>query len=715
MMIRPTVLPWVACILALGSALSSSGASSAAADSGRGFEIADYYSSAFVGGPALSPDGEEVVFSVRRYDLDQEESWSNLWRIRSDGTGLQQLTFGRQNDGSASFSKDGQWIYFSSDRGDAGTEIYRISTRGGEAQAVTDTPLDLGDPLVSADGKWLVVTAEVYPDCGIDPECNEARDKSREGSSLEVHMTDVLLYRHWTSWSDGKVSHVLLVDAETGEIVRDLTPGPYPAPTFSAGGARGYDFAPDSRHLCFVSNHDQDQATSTNADLWWIDVEDEESVQKPQKLTEGNRGFDGAPLISPDGKSIAFLSQKTAGYESDLYRIATYDLSSASVSYLTSRATFDNLIGDLRWSPDGKALYFEAEVDARGPIYRLELKSKKVRKVLVDGVFNGWQVSPDGRSLVYTRSHIGSPFELFRASLRGGRPQALTHFNDPLLQEVDFRSAEEIRVPSGRGYDIHCWVIKPHGFDPSRSYPTIVNVHGGPQGSWNDRYRGDWQVYPGKGYVVVLPNPTGSTGFGQDYTDAIAGDWGGRVYDDLMQVVDAVSELSYVDADRIGAMGWSYGGYMMMWMQGHTDRFVCQAAMMGLYDLRSFFGATEELWFPEHDLRGVPWESRDYERWSPSNYAENFATPSLVITGEKDYRVPYTQSLAYFTALQRRGVDSRLVVFPNSGHWPNWHEMIFYYNAHLEWFHRYLGGEPAPYDLEELRNGRVFGEGANSG
>jgi dipeptidyl aminopeptidase/acylaminoacyl peptidase len=236
----------------------------------------------------------------------------------------------------------------------------------------------------------------------------------------------------------------------------------------------------------------------------------------------------------------------------------------------------------------------------------------------------------------------------------------------------------------------------------------ILNVHGGPQSQWADSYRGDWQVYPGKGYVVAFANPTGSSGRGQDFVDAISCDWGGRVFDDLMKVTDALEELPYVDRERMGAMGWSYGGYMMMWFEGHTSRFKTIAAMMGLYDLPSFYGATEELWFPEKDLCGTPWNSDHYERWSPSRYVDNFKTPALVITGELDYRVPYTQSLGFFTALRKNGLDSRLIVFPDAGHWPAWHEMAFYYNAHIDWFHKYLGGEPATWDVREHARNQIF-------
>jgi dipeptidyl aminopeptidase/acylaminoacyl peptidase len=284
----------------------------------------------------------------------------------------------------------------------------------------------------------------------------------------------------------------------------------------------------------------------------------------------------------------------------------------------------------------------------------------------------------------------------------------MTRFNAELVSEVDVRTPEEMWVQGAGDYKVHIFIIKPHGFDPNRKYPLILNVHGGPQSQWMDTYRGDWQVYPGKGYVVAFANPTGSTGYGQQFTAAISKDWGGRVFQDLMLVTDALEQLPYVDKERMGSMGWSYGGYMMMWFEGHTHRFKASAAMMGVYDLVSFFGATEELWFPEWDLGGTPWNSEHYKKWSPSEYVKNFKTPCLVIAGELDYRVPYTQSLQFFTALQRMGVPSKLVVYENAGHWPSWKEMVFYYNAHLEWFHKWLGGEPAPYDGVKLQRNQVF-------
>jgi dipeptidyl aminopeptidase/acylaminoacyl peptidase len=261
-------------------------------------------------------------------------------------------------------------------------------------------------------------------------------------------------------------------------------------------------------------------------------------------------------------------------------------------------------------------------------------------------------------------------------------------------------------ISSPTGAKIHTFIVKPHNFDPAKKYPLILNVHGGPQSQWADAFRGDWQVYPGSGYIVAFPNPHGSTGYGQEFTAEISKDFGGKVYEDVMAVADSLEKISWVDASRMGAMGWSYGGYMMMWLEGHTSRFKAIVSMMGLYDLPAFHGATEELWFPEWDLNGLPSTSEHYIKFSPNHFTENFKTPCLVITGEKDYRVPYTQSLEFFTDLQQMNVPSRLIVFPNDGHWPSGiKSMPLYYNAHLDWFHTYLGGDPAPYDnLKIIRN-----------
>jgi dipeptidyl aminopeptidase/acylaminoacyl peptidase len=683
----------------------ASGASDPGTDR-RAFEIADFYRCATVSAPSVTKDGKLVAFSVKRYDLEGGKTWSQIWMMGFDGVGQRAMTSGEHNDTDPRFSPDGKRLLFVSDRSGS-SQLWIMPTDGGEPRQLTSFGPGVSSPEWSPDGKHLAVTADLYLEAGIDEARNQEIADGRDKGKLKVHVADELLYRHWTSWRDGMRTHVLLVDAESGKVLQDLTPGPWDSPTFSLGG-RGFAFSPDGRELCFVSNREKDEACSTNTDLWVVPLAGEITERSAVNVTASNRGWDGEPLYSPDGKWIAFVSQETPGYESDLRRLAVYDRTKKSTRYLTDRKVFDDWVDDMRWTKESGELVFQAEHHGRNPLYRIKLSGGKPEKIFQHGFVAGWELSPDGGEVVYARRSIHEPTEIFKARFLDEVPERMTTFNQAVEKEVDIRKAEELWIPGDGDYNVHCFVVRPHGFDPAKKYPLILNVHGGPQSQWADAFRGDWQVYPGKGYVVAFCNPTGSTGYGQAFTDAIAGDWGGRVYRDLMKVTDALEALPYVDTDRVGVMGWSYGGYMTMWMQGHTQRYQCIASMMGVYDLEAMYGATEELWFPEHDLKGTPWTSEEYAKWSPVKFVEEFKTPALVVTGEKDYRVPYTQSLEYYTGLKKMGVPARLVVFPNAGHWPSWYEMAFYYTAHLEFFHERLGGEPAPWSVEDFANNLAF-------
>ena len=676
---------------------------------GRAFEIPDLYRVETPGGVDVSQDGEWIVYAVRRTDLAAGKSSSQLYLSRRDGSECRALTAAGKNDSAPQFTPDGKRILFTSTRSGS-SQVWTMPVDGGEPTQLTNFGPGVSDPVQSADGRYLAVSASVFPECGIDEDCNAKNAKGVDGGKLKVHVADELLYRHWTSWGDGRVSHVLLVDAASGKVLRDLTPGRFDCPTFSLGGV-GYALTPDGKHLVYMCNRDKDQASSTNADLWLVPTEGvgaEGAIREDTaiNLTADNRGWDGNPVVSPDGTKVAFLSQETPGYESDLKRLSVVDLQSGATTRVTTRASFDDMVNSLAWSADGTTLVFEADHRGRTPLFSVPAAGGAPREFLRDGSIGEYHLTPLG-GIVYTRRTIQDPPEIWTCDAFGGGKRRVTTLNEDLQQELDLRPAQELWIEGEGGYKIHCFVVTPHDFDPTKRYPLVLNVHGGPQSQWSDGFRGDWQVYAAKGYVTAFANPTGSTGYGQDYTDAIARDYGGRVYRDLMRVTDALEQLPFVDGSRMASMGWSYGGYMMMWMQGQTNRFKCQAAMMGLYDLRSFYGATEELWFPEHDLGGAPWESEDYVKWSPSTYVKSFQTPSLVVTGELDYRVPYTQSLQYYTALQKMGVPSKLVVLPNAGHWPAWHEMAFYYAAHLEWFEQWLGGGGAPWELLDHQRNRA--------
>ncbi|HJQ71547.1 MAG TPA: S9 family peptidase [Blastocatellia bacterium] len=671
----------------------------------RAFTIEDLYRIKSVSDLHVSPDGKSVIYVVSTPDLARAKRASQLWMIDIDGRNARRLSDGETNVSSPVFSPDGKSIAFVSTK-EGSANLYVMPRAGGEWRQVTNISTGVSDPLWSPDGKWVAFSTDVYPECGGDDNCNKRIAERWEKGSLKAHMADGLLYRHWTAWRDGTRTHIFLANLSTGDV-KDLTPGQFDAPTFQLGGPLQYDFSPDGKELVYVSNHDKQLASSTNNDLWLISLTDRDA--RPRNITASNPAYDGSPKYSPDGRFIAYRMQKQPGYESDLFRIALYDRASGQSRVLTE--SFRNWVDEFAWSDDSRSIYFSGPVEGQNPIYRLDPATGAMNQIIADKTIDAFEFAPGEKSLVYIKRSVGEPAEIFSVAVadwKAAQPVRLTRINEAVANEIDIRPAESIWVAGSGGKKIHVFIVKPHDFDPSKKYPLILNVHGGPQSQWADAFRGDWQVYPGAGYVVAFPNPHGSTGYGQDFTAQISGDWGGRVYEDLMKVTDHLEKLPYVDGSRMGAMGWSYGGYMMMWLEGHTDRFKAIASMMGIYDLRSFYGATEELWFPEWDLKGQPWNSNVFEKWSPSNYVKNFKTPSLVISGERDYRVPYTQSLQFYTALQKMNVPSRLLIYSNAGHWPSWYEMALYYTAHLEWFHQYLGGGAPPWTTEQFLRNSVF-------
>ena len=671
----------------------------------RAFTIEDLYKVKGVYSVSLSPDGKTICYTSSSSDLKNQKSSSDIYIMNADGSHAKAFTEDGKSS-SAVWSKDGKSIFFTNyEKGTA--QIYRMNLATCEAEQVTDYELGIDNPVISPNERYIAFTAEVYPDLGADAKANIARMEKKDKGPVQAHIADKLLYRHWTSYSDGRCSHLILFDTQT-KTYRDLTPGNYSL-IFMAGGGIAYDFSPDSKEICFVSNHDEHQEASTNADLWTVSVNGGE----PVCITKENKAWDGTPTYSPDGKYIAYRLQQVPGYESDRFRLAIYDRAARKSTILTEK--FDNWVDDYKWAPDSKSIFFLGEVQGAQPLYKLDIARKTISPVVTGKAISEFDFDNKGM-VYYTYSTTGKPSALYRQQMKKwngtpvarGKEQQITFLNQKLEDEVDIRPSESIWVDGAGGDKIQVFIVKPHNFDASKKYPLIINVHGGPQMQWMNSFRGDWQVYPAAGYVVAYPNPHGSTGYGQAFTRAISGDWGGKVFEDVMKVTDKLATLEYVDSTRMGAMGWSYGGYMMNWLQGHTKRFKCLASMMGVYDLRSMWGSTEEVWFPNFELEGQPYNSNLYEKWSPSSYIKNFLTPTLVMTGELDYRVPYTQSLQYFTALQTLNIPSRLIVLKYDGHWPsNLKSMPLYYNAHLDWFHRYLGGAPAPWDTEKMVNNEI--------
>jgi len=638
-----------------------------------------------VADPQLSPDGKWVTFTVTTYDVDKNSRNSDVWLVALEGGEPRQMTRSPKADERARWAPDSKRFAFVSTRSGI-SQIWILPIDAGEALLVDTQGVEASGVVWSPDGRNLAFVSDVYPDCA-DLACNQKRDKEREANPVKARQLDRLMFRHWNAWKDGKRSHVFAVLAEGG-TPKDLTPGDADAPPFSLGGPDDYAFSPDGKELCFVRNDDRNEAISTNNELFVVPVDGKTAARK---LTM-NPAADNSPIYSPDGKFIAFRAQARAGFESDRWRLMIYDRTSSATRSLTE--SFDRHIESFQWTPDSKALFLIAGDEARQPVFRVDLTGSPVRKVLDSHTNDDLQLSPDGSRLVFSHQSLSTPAEIFSVSADGSQLKALTAMNRDLLSQVDLRQPESLWFTGAAGSKVQTWVLKPPSFDPAKKYPLLLAIHGGPQGVWGDAmsYRWNGQVFAAQGYVLIMPNPTGSTTFGQQFIDDIRDDWGGKVYQDLMKSVDYAQTLGYVDPNRLAAAGGSYGGYMANWMAGHTDRFKCLMSHAGVFNLTSMYGVTEELWFPECEFKGTPWTNREtYEKWSPHNFAKNFKTPMLVIHGELDFRVPIGEGFQLFTYLQRLGVPSKMLYFPDEGHWilkPANSQL--WYKTFLEWLDGYL-------------------------
>ena len=667
----------------------------------RAFTIADLYKIHSVVSPVISPNGDRIAFVESSYDLPNGKSHAKICVMNADGSNKAAI-ISKENGSEPFWSNDGKTLYFVSSKSGV-SQIYRYNFSDGQTQELTHFSMGINSPVLSPDNQLIAFSTQVYPECGADSKANELTDSLATNSPTQAYLADHLLFRHWTEYSAGKCAHIIIYNLAQ-QTYTDVTPGDFVSPIFMLGGGVGYNFSPDSKQLCYVSNHTSHPEANTNADLFLVPVTGGQAVN----ITKDNKAWDGSPVYSPDGKYIAYRKQIIPDYESDCFRIAIYNRKTGISEILSD--TFDNWVDDIKWDSDSKSIYFTGEVQGYEPIYKIDIATQKITPISGDKAISTFDIDFKG-NVYYTASTTGKPTALYRQSMTDKKVTQITFLNKELENDVDIRPSETMWVKGADGHKVEVFIVKPHNFDPSKKYPLILNVHGGPQMQWMNSFRGDWQIYPGAGYVVAYPNPHGSTGYGQAYTREISGDWGGKPFIDLMKVTDALANLSYVDSTRMGAMGWSFGGYMMNWFQAKTKRFKCLASMMGLYDLRSMWGATEELWFPNFDLKGQPWNSELYKKFSPSEYVHDFATPALIMTGQRDFRVSYTQSIQYFTTLQTLGIPSRLIILKNDGHWPNnVKSMPLYYDAHLEWFHKYLGGAPAPYDVKKLIKNQVFNQ-----
>jgi dipeptidyl aminopeptidase/acylaminoacyl peptidase len=644
--------------------------------------------------PQLSPDAKWIAYTVSTPDLEANHSVRDIWLVPTTAGGEpRQLTRGG-SDTRPRWSPDGQKLAFISARSST-PQIYWIALAGGEATRLTNLSTGADNELWSPDGHTLAFISSVYPDCH-DDACNSQRDAAKEKSKVKAHIYEKLLYRHWTEWWDGKRSHLFVTAATTDgtSAPRDLTPGAnYDVPPFNEGAPEAIAFSPDGKELAFTANTDKDEALSTNGDLFTVPTS---GANEPQRITT-NPGNDWGPAYSPDGKWIAYRAQLLGGFEADRWRLMIYDRQTGKSINRTE--DFDRSVESYAWTPDSTHIYFQAEDKAEMPLYAIAAAPGTAPKVVLAGSYNAdFDLSRDGRTLALARTSLTMPAEIFTANSDGTNLRQLTHQNSALLAQLDLPAAESFWFEGAEKTQVEGLLIRPPHFDPTKKYPMLLLIHGGPQGAWTDAwgYRWNQQVMAAPGYVVVMVNPRGSTGYGQKFTAEISRDWGGKVYDDLMKGLDAaIAKYPFIDGARVGAAGGSYGGYMIDWISTHTDRFKCLISHAGPYDLVSEYGATEELWFADWEFAGPPWSHPElYRKWSPNEYAAalaKFKTPTLVVGGELDFRVPYNQDLEFFTALQVQGVPSKLVIFPDEGHWvlkPQNSQL--WYATFLDWLARYL-------------------------
>ena len=623
-----------------------------------------------MGDPQLSPDGKAVAFAVTTPDVPNNKSLHSVWTVPVAGGAPRKLA--DQAD-RPRWSPDGKRLYYVSSAGDV-SQIWSMSPDGSGPAQVTRVSTEADGEIVSLDGKYLVFTSNVYPDCtsatGVfDDACNKRHLDDEKNSKTKARIITTLLYRHWTTWEGARRSHILSFSLADGKTA-DLTPGTREVPPFSLGGPDDYAISPDGSEVAYSMNTDEVPAAGTNNDLFVAPIQGGRS----NKITS-NPGADNSPAYSPDGKYLAYRSQARAGYESDRWRLFVLERATGKLTIPTD--AIDRSVDSFTWAPDSKRLFFTAEDRGHEAIQFVSVEGGGARiAVTGNNTLGDMQFTADGKTIIFTRNSGDSPVEICKASSSGGAAVPLTHLNDDVLNRHQLTPLEDFWVASkdaaGVETQIQSFVVKPPGFDAARKYPLLLLIHGGPQGAWGESwtYRWNAQVFAAAGFVVVMPNPRGSVGYGQKFTDDINQDWGGKPFDDLMAVTDYAAKLPYIDAGRMVAAGASYGGYMTNWILGHTNRFKALVSHDGVYDLREEAQSTEELWFPIWEFGGMPWDNPEvYNKWSPSMFVKEFQTPTLVIHGELDFRIPYSQGLELFTALQMRKVPSELLIFPDEGHW----------------------------------------------
>ncbi|HEY4903503.1 MAG TPA: S9 family peptidase [Candidatus Sulfotelmatobacter sp.] len=694
-------------------------ASFACAQAKHPFTFEDMMKLKRVGEPEVSPDGKWVIFSVVDVDLEANTKTPHVWIVPTAG-GQERKIIADQDADRPRWAPDGKrFAFISTKEGGSQVWIADFDGAGGIVTGVhklTSIATEAGGELWSPDGKNILFTSDVYPECsdvsgdnamGQEADCNAKKLDRANTSKVKALIFNVLLYRHWNTYKEGKRTHLFVVcvastcgcggatdgiSTSACSIALDLTPGDYDAPVFSLGGQDDYAFSPDGQEICYASNHDKNPAASTNNDLWIVPVSGGAagSIQA-KNITADNPASDSSPLYSPDGRYIAYRAQQRPGYESDRFRLMLYDRKTGEKKELTEG--FDQWVGTFVWTWDSRQIDFSSDHKGHSLIYALDIANpNSSRRTIVAGYNDDLALTSNDKTLVFARISIAAPTEIYAADpaspgcpARNGdvdtgkescslnKEWAVTHINDSLLSQVNMSKIESFFFKGAHGGEVEGFLVKPPNFDASKKYPLKFIVHGGPEVPMGDEwsYRWNAELFAASGYVVIMINFHGSPGYGQRFIDSINGDWGGAPFEDLMKGLDyAEKTYPFIDKDRECALGASYGGYMINWIMGHTDRFKCLVSHDGMFNAESAWGTTEELWFNDWEFKGTPYDNRaGYQKWSPHQYAKNFKTPTLVIHGQRDYRLDVSQGFDLFTTLQMEGVPSKMLYFPDEGHW----------------------------------------------
>ncbi|MCY1031857.1 S9 family peptidase [Corallococcus sp. BB11-1] len=631
--------------------------------------------------PRVSPDGRQIAFVLRSTDLEANRGRTDLWLVNLDGTNLRQLTAHPDNDGEPVWAPDGKSLFFLSSRGGS-SQVWRLPVDGGEPLPVTKLQLDVNSFALSRDGRQLAVALEVFPDCGT-LDCNTQRVAAAQKKKNTGRVYDQLFFRHWDTWKDGTRSHLFVVPVAGGTPVDVMKGMDADAPSKPFGGAEEFTFTPDGKSVVFAARDvGRTEAWSTDLDLFVSPVD---GKSKPRKLTEKNRATDTSPVFSPDGKTLAYAAMSRPGYEADRFRVILRAWPGGQERVLAP--DWDHSASSLAWSADGATLYTTTNDVGQNPVYALDVATGKARRLTQAGYAEGAQPAADGH-IVYAMDDLDSPADLFAAKADGTGARQLTQMNKDALAGIKFGAFEQFEFKGWNDETVRAFVVKPVDFDPKRQYPLAYLIHGGPQGSFGNHFHYRWnpQVYAGRGYVAVMVDFHGSTGYGQAFTDSIRGDWGGKPLVDLQKGLDAaLQRYPFIHKQKRCALGASYGGYMINWIAGNwPDGFQCLVNHDGNLDTRMAYFDTEEIWFPEWEHEGTPWQNpQAYAKHNPVDHVAKWKTPMLVIHGGKDYRVVDTHGMSTFTVLQRRGIPSRFLYFPDENHWVlkpqnsiQWHDEV---------------------------------------